>query len=452
MQELSANVFDALRRENIPYCLLRDGHQLDRLDGGGEVDLLVDDGQLPRLEALLARFGFVRLRAWGHFPHQFFVAYDEPSGGWLKFDVVTTLAYGRPTRSLCLPLAEGCLARRDRCGPVFVLSAEDELITLLLHCVLDKGYFAPARRKRICDLRRRLGDPRRLAQLLRTSKAPGASWSNIAYLIDTENWPALLAESNRIAAHWARRDRIGILARRVRDRLLRKLHRWFGVIRPRALSVAVVAPDGAGKSTVIASVEKSFYFPSRSIYMGLYPKRPAARAGRRMPGIGLAANLIRQWGRCLAGRYHRARGRMVLFDRYAYDALIPPAKRPGRLGRWRRRLLAAACPAPDLVVMLDAPGKMLFSRKQEHSAAILERQRQGYLELRQRLPQMVVVDATTDVRSVCRRVTSLIWQCHAQRLQRGCPRSRSAVSARVNGRSRIERTLFLGQPRRRTSR
>jgi len=452
MQALLANVFEAIRRENIRYCLLRDGHRLDRLDGGGEVDLLVDGGQLMRLEALLARFGFVRLRAWGHFPHHFFVAYDGPSGGWLKFDVVTRLAYGRPTRSLCLPLAEGCLARRERCGPAFVLSAEDELITLLLHCALDKGRFAPARRKRVGELRRRLDDPRRLSRLLRTSAAPGASWPNIAYLIDSENWAALLVEVERIAAYWARRDRIGILARRTRDRLLRKLHRRLGAIKPRALSVAVVAPDGAGKSTVIASIEKSFHFPTRSIYMGLYPKRPATRARWRMPGVGLAATLTRQWWRCLVGRYHRARGRMVLFDRYAYDALIPPAKPPRRLGRWRRRLLAAACPAPDLVVLLDAPGDVLFARKKEHSAAVLERQRQGYLELRRRLPQMVVVDATKDVRSVCRRVTSLIWQCHVQRPQRGWPSSRSVVSARASKRSRIDETLYLGQPQRRTSR
>jgi len=450
MQESAANVFDALRREGVRYCLLRDGHQLDdRLDGG-EIDLLVDDGQFPRLEAILIRLGFVRLKAWGHFPHHFFVAYDEPSHGWLKLDVVTELAYGRPTRSLRLPLAEGCLARRERCGPVFVLSPEDELITLLLHCVLDKGHFAPARRERIRALRRRLEVPPRLNRLLEDSGAPGASWSNIAYLIDTENWPALLAEGRRIAARWAGGDRIGIFARRIRDRLLRRLHRGFGVVRPRTLSVAVIAPDGAGKSTVIASIEKSFFFPTRAIYMGLYPKRPAASARRRMPGIGLAGNLIRQWGRCLVARYHRARGRMVLFDRYAYDALIPVAQRPGRLGRWRRRLLAAACPTPDLVVLLDAPGEVLFSRKREHSAAVLERQRQGYLRLRQRLPQMVAVDATSDVRSVCRRVTSLIWRRHVQRQERGCPRSRSVVAAPANEGSRTERTLLLGQAPRRT--
>ncbi len=99
----------------------------------------------------------------------------------------------------------------------------------------------------------------------------------------------------------------------------------------------------------------------------------------------------------------------MLFDRYTYDALLPPGKPLGRLRRWRRGLLAAACPAPNLVVILDAPGKVLFARTGEHSAAVLEQQRRGYLALQTRIPRTLVIDATETLQTVRRKVTAAIW-------------------------------------------
>jgi thymidylate kinase len=103
---------------------------------------------------------------------------------------------------------------------------------------------------------------------------------------------------------------------------------------------------------------------------------------------------LRVWGRYLAGRYHQMRGRLVIFDRYTYDALLPP---PGQLD-WRNRLyyslLGHACPAPDLVILLDAPGSLMYRRKHEHNPAELEIQRQRFLALRGRVPHLEVVDAS----------------------------------------------------------
>jgi thymidylate kinase len=104
--------------------------------------------------------------------------------------------------------------------------------------------------------------------------------------------------------------------------------------------------------------------------------------------------------RYLEGRYHQTRGRLVVFDRYCYDARVPPAQRlrwAGRLSRW---LLAHACPAPDLVLVLDAPGEVAFRRKGEHTVGRLERERQGYLALRRQVPRLQVVDAARDVAAV----------------------------------------------------
>ncbi len=410
MMELILQILDALDRKQIRYCLLRDGDQLDRLAEGGEVDLLVQHGQLAPLQSVLSRFGLIRMRTWGQWPHHAFAVYHQASGGWLKFDVVTELAYGDPTRALRAPLAEGCLWRRRRHGPAWIPSAEDELLTLLLHCVLDKHTFASTRRRRLKLLCSQVNDPPYLGQLLQTYWLPGTTWSRIGAVIISDNWPAMLAEGKRVATRLARRDRLGTFGRRLRDRMLRKLGRCCRIVRPRTPLVAVLAPDGAGKSTLIAAIRKSFYFPVRSVPMGLYQKREARRKRMPVPGVGLTVRLLTQWLHYLIARYHQARGRLVLFDRYPYDALLPPAEPLGTWRRWRRQLLGRTCPAPDLVVVLDAPGEVLFARKGEHDAAALERQRRGYLALRARLPRVLVVDATRDAEHVCRQVTAAIWR------------------------------------------
>lgn len=412
-QEFTPRIVAMLEHAGIACCILRDGDRLHQLRQRDEIDLLVAEKDWPRASRVLARLGLVRVPAWGHAPHRFFVAYLEQSNAWLKLDVVTRIAFGRPSHALETSLAENCLRRRQPLGPVFVPSPEDELITLLLHCVLDKGRFDDSRRHRLQQLRHQVTDEKYLGELLAAYWSPAGDWPAMARRLDAGDWNSLLAESGGVAAYLARSRRWRIAGRRIRDAALRKLDRAAAMLRPRALAVAALAPDGAGKSTLIAALERSFFFSTQVIYMGLYPKGQASRRWS-LPGLGTLGLLATQWSRYLAGRYHQGRGRWVLFDRYAYDSLLPSAKRLGPLRRLRRRLLGLACPAPDLVVVLDAPGAVLFSRKKEHSPERLEQQRQGYLDLRGRVPRMVVVDATAESEEVCRKVTSLMWNRYAE--------------------------------------
>jgi thymidylate kinase len=148
--------------------------------------------------------------------------------------------------------------------------------------------------------------------------------------------------------------------------------------------------------------------------MGLYQKGSTNSAFFRLPGLSLTKRLFTQWWRYLNARYHQARGRLVIFDRYTYDALLPKRHPLGRLKQLRRWLLAHACPAPDLVLLLDAPGDELFARKGEHSANVLEEQRRSYLSMQERLPQMIVIDATHDAEQVRREAISLIWRSYVK--------------------------------------
>lgn len=433
MHTLLTEIFERLEHEQIQYCLLRGYEELEALDDTGDVDLLVQAEQLEQLHALMARLHFVRLPSWGHAPHQFFVAYDEATDRWLKLDVVTTVMYGKPIPALATTLADGCLARRQPRGPTYVPAPEDELVTLLLHCLLDKGAFEPHRQARVRALRAEVRDEAAINRLLRSVWSPDMTWGRLAALIDGECWPELLSAAGGIARRLRRGQRLAALRRRLGGRALRKLDRVAGMLQPRSLTVALLAPDGGGKTTLATELAKRFFLPSRYIYMGTnieastiglpttrWIQKQSRRASKPVRllarGLRFPNNVAEQWYRYGMSYYHMVRGRLVLFDRYVYDA--PGATRRTSLkSRMRRWLLAAIAPEPDLVVFLDAPGAVLYARKGEHSPLILEQQRQHYLDLQQHLPQMVVIDATNSADQVRRKVTALIWQWYAKNLR-----------------------------------
>ena len=99
----------------------------------------------------------------------------------------------------------------------------------------------------------------------------------------------------------------------------------------------------------------------------------------------------------------------MVFDRHGLDAAATARPARGAAGRARRRLLAAALPTPDVLVVLDAPAPVLLARKGEHDVPALEAQRERYRALAARFGG-VVVDAGRDADAVRRDVTELVWR------------------------------------------
>ena len=406
-----AALFRKLDDEDIAWCLLRGEEDLAAPEG--DVDILVAPADLARLRRLVAAVGFAPVPAWGYGSHTFFVSYDASGDLWIKLDVVTELAFG-PDYALATRAEAETLERRRRVEGLPVLSDDDAFWTLLLHRLLDKGDVGPRDAARLPKLAEGARTDTMLARTVASLCPPGWGARAIVAAASRAEWSSLTALGPPLAAAWRERRRRETRRRTVTNRSRRyagKVLRWS---RRRGLRVALLAPDGAGKTTLTKGVEGAFYFPVRSINMGLYPvARPRGR--RHLPGTGFAGQLLRQWAGWLQGAYYQRRGRLVLFDRYAYDALLPTRFRYSRLGRARRWLLAHACPAPELVVMLDAPGDVLYARKGEKNAALLETQRRAYRGLLSRLPRAVIVDASREAEEVRPEVTAIIWREYARR-------------------------------------
>ena len=405
-------LFGELDRRAVSWCVLRRDDELAR--AGDDVDLLVHPEQLEAVLPVLQELDFVELPASGRGSHRFFLGYDAAAGLWLQLDIVTELAFGR---LLCLKTdaAPSCLARRRRRGGVPVLAQDDALWALLLHCLLDRRGVTPADQTRLERIARSATAGGALERAV-ADRCPAFEPREIEAAVRRADWAAVAAAGRELGRSWtrARLGSVGIeLARAVPRRIAEKP---FVALRRPGLIVAVLGIDGAGKSTLVDRLSREVPLPARVVYGGLWRTRDA---GRRRDAV---ARVLRPafrigvvWARYSRARYHRAVGRLVLFDRYTYDALLPPRPPLVVLKRLYFRLLASSCPRPDLLVLLDLPGSVAAVRRAGESPAELETQRQSFLELQRRVPDLVVLDATRSFGRVKADAGAAVWRRYQER-------------------------------------
>lgn len=206
-------------------------------------------------------------------------------------------------------------------------------------------------------------------------------------------------------------------AQRVRMVLARRLP-----LAPRRCGavVAILGPDGAGKGTVIEALRRELPVTVTVVYLGNSRggprrERAAARAARgalRLLPRGLrerqhrARHALRAAARAWRAAAYAWRGDVVLCDRHPLDALV--------LEPDGGRLAARLAPTPDAVVVLDAPGDVLFARKGEHSPELLERWRRRYRDVLG--PRGATIVPTTDgVERAVGAASAVAWHALAAR-------------------------------------
>lgn len=229
------------------------------------------------------------------------------------------------------------------------------------------------------------------------------------------------------------------------------------------LTVALIGPDGAGKTTVARALETALPHRVEYLYMGISRASsnrllPTSRLAHRLkavrrreaPGRGVAgpppadmwahrrrgawinriggsiigtirvANRLAEeaYRQGLVARYRRA-GAIVILDRdflFDYHATDIAAAGPRPFGRRVHGfVLRHLYPRPDLVIYLDAPPEVLLARKGEGTIESLSRRRDDYRRALRLAPRSALVDASRPLDEVISDVAQLIASAAEER-------------------------------------
>ena len=214
-------------------------------------------------------------------------------------------------------------------------------------------------------------------------------------------------------------------------------------------SVALIGPDGAGKTTIARMLEERSTLPVKYIYMGVNIAAsnfalPTSRVfeylrgrqtedtslsrterqtsqhgnngnrsvGKTLWAAGRLVNyLAEEWYRQLWSWGYQWSGYIALYDRHYLfdfsldDVDLDPQGFDTRLHRW---FLTHLYPRPDLVIYLDAPAEVLFARKGEKDIKDLGKRRQSFVQQMSQGSNCIVVDGTQSLSKVYADVTGHI--------------------------------------------
>jgi thymidylate kinase len=201
------------------------------------------------------------------------------------------------------------------------------------------------------------------------------------------------------------------------------------------VSIALIGPDGTGKSTIIESLVKMIPLITKSdtSNVHVFHFRPQmlpnirqvvtlgrmeesyenfTRPHRAIPS-GFTASLFRLFYYLvdyIIGYFIRVRPllsqyKIVIFDRYFYDFIVDPARSRVKLPKFIPMFLMKLVPKPILCVYLDNDVETILQRKQELPPDELSRQLREYRELVAKFPWFYKVDSRKPVENIVRKIS-----------------------------------------------
>jgi len=211
----------------------------------------------------------------------------------------------------------------------------------------------------------------------------------------------------------------------------------------RGLSVAFLAPDGGGKSTVIKGITESCagsfaavsYFHFRPEWLKnlgqIHISNPTQeRCENREPGTEPPPNATPHdvklqsklksfvrfmyynvdfiFGTFFKINPMKRKNHLIIFDRYYYDYFADTIRYKYNLSQKLIRFFSRLIPRPDIVFILDADTEVIWNRKKEVPVEEVARQRKAYASILDMNLNGVLVNVDRNVDEIVAEVTDMI--------------------------------------------
>lgn len=416
------NIYQDVQRilSNTDYAVLHGWQSLpDQHDS--DLDIVINPDHLSILEESLVDFKSGKLvQLLQHESSCFYFILAHKNGNGMEFlQVDAATDYRR--NGLTYFSADELNHARQKWKGFWVASPETELAYLLVKKTL-KGETPEHQKKRLEYLIDKLGEEK--STVISTKLFGRESGPKIIFWISHSNWTAL--ESNVPGLKRA------LMLETVKKSPLNPLKYWFSeakrIVRrwlhPTGLFIAVLGPDGVGKSTLIQSIEVKLsgaFRRTANIHLrpGLIGRNdqgspvtdPHGKPPRSflMSVLKIAYYFTDYALGFLVKLYPKiVRSTLVIFDRYYDDILVDPARYRYGGPSWLVKFMRFFIPMPDLFLVLDASEDELLERKQEVGKEELIRQRKAYRDLAAGFPNAFILDSGQSPEKLADDVTEII--------------------------------------------
>jgi thymidylate kinase len=401
--------FAALDDVGIDWLVLRNHRGLPHANRSKDVDLGLDKKQFRIAEQTISEAlrgaGFDRILVddFQYVRCLTFFSTSMPDPQSLKIDLLDGFVFRGAQVFHFRQLFED--AQHD--GGFAIPSATDDAVMLWLKPLITGGI---VKSKYLSDINRAaLNDPsgfRAILERILTLDWAGRAWSKI----EAGDIKATIAmQAGLRKSVWQRAFRRAPFAtlrdamHHVISELLRRSR------RPTATFLAVLGPDGSGKTTFITAlrerlatlqikdlegVEVTHFRPHllpniNQLLTGKPEVISESNNPHSAPPAGKVSSFLRIGyysldyilGYWLKIRRSSIRGRTMIFDRYFYDFTVDPQRSRLSLPLWVVKIFLFFIPKPDLIIVLDATSSVIYARKQELQPEEIDRQLTAYRKL-----------------------------------------------------------------------
>lgn len=400
------------------YVILRNHDFRANLGNGGDIDILVADGTeaRKRLRQSLGRPWWTMRRSY---VHGFFYP-------WGHIDLLPRVEW----RGACYLENETILASAERSAIGFQKPrlAHEALISWFASLIWG-GFFKARYAEVIVDAARNDGKAFRES----LTHALGNPWGEKLFELAVQATPERSVD-------WVKPLRRALWWRSFARSPLRTtvgcLHFWWRETALRLVPplpwVAILGPDGSGKSTIIEGLRGQWsQMGMKSAASHWRPEwlRPAPPQSGPVtdphgkPPRGMIASLVKlallflDWtfGFRVVLAHQRAKGVLVVFDRCFHDLLADPRRYRFGAPLWLAECCNLFLPKPDALILLDAPAEVVHARKPETTIETARMLRDRYLKVVRRYPYGQVVNCDQSVTQVVDDVVDLVRRVVAAR-------------------------------------